>query len=157
MWTLTGFADEISPELDEQLDTIADQSIGFVELRSVWNKNVLDLTDDEVEKVGGAMSERGIGVSSIGSPIGKVPIAEDFAPHLESSAGRCTSRRYWKPRTSGSSLSSCRRGRIPPYTGMRYWYGWAPWQRRPRHAGSSSCTRTRRKSTGTSRAVAWTS
>ena len=83
MWTLTGFADEISPELDEQLDTIADQSIRFVELRSVWNKNVLDLTDDEVEKVGGAMSERGIGVSSIGSPIGKVPIAEDFAPHLE--------------------------------------------------------------------------
>ena len=46
MWTLTGFADEISPELDEQLDTIADESIRFVELRSVWNKNVLDLTDD---------------------------------------------------------------------------------------------------------------
>ena len=83
MWTLTGFADEISPELDEQLGTLADESIRFVELRSVWNKNVLDLTDDEVEKVGAAMSERGIGVSSIGSPIGKVPIVENFAPHLE--------------------------------------------------------------------------
>ena len=83
MWTLTGFADEISPELDEQLDTIADESIRFVELRSVWNKNVLDLTDDEIQKVGAAMSERSIGVSSIGSPIGKVPIAEDFAQHLE--------------------------------------------------------------------------
>jgi sugar phosphate isomerase/epimerase len=83
MWTLTGFADEISPELDEQLDTLADESIRFVELRSVWNKNVLDLTDDEIEKVGAAMSERGVGVSSIGSPIGKVPIADDFAPHLE--------------------------------------------------------------------------
>jgi sugar phosphate isomerase/epimerase len=83
MWTLTGFADEISPELDEQLDTLADESIRFVELRSVWNKNVLDLTDEEVQKVGATMSERGIGVSSIGSPIGKVPIAEDFAPHLE--------------------------------------------------------------------------
>jgi sugar phosphate isomerase/epimerase len=82
MWTLTGFADEISPELDEQLDTLADESIRFVELRSVWNKNVLDLTDDEIEKVGAAMSERGVGVSSIGSPIGKVPIADDFAPHL---------------------------------------------------------------------------
>jgi|SRR5919112_829589 sugar phosphate isomerase/epimerase len=83
MWTLTGFADEISPELDEQLDTLADESIRFVELRSVWNKNVLDLTDEEVEKVGAAMSERGIGISSVGSPIGKVPIAEDFASHLE--------------------------------------------------------------------------
>jgi sugar phosphate isomerase/epimerase len=83
MWTLTGFADEISPELDEQLDTLADESIRFVELRSVWNKNVLDLTDEEVQKVGATMSERGVGVSSIGSPIGKVAIAEDFAPHLE--------------------------------------------------------------------------
>jgi sugar phosphate isomerase/epimerase len=83
LWTLTGFADEISPELNEQLDTLAGESIRFVELRSVWNKNVLDLTDDEIEQVGAAMSERGIGVSSIGSPIGKVPIAEDFAPHLE--------------------------------------------------------------------------
>jgi len=83
MWTLTGFADEISPELDEQLDTLTDESIRFVELRSVWNKNVLDLTDDEIENVGSAMSERGVGVSSIGSPIGKIPIAEDFVPHLE--------------------------------------------------------------------------
>jgi sugar phosphate isomerase/epimerase len=83
MWTLTGFADEISPELDEQLDTLADESIRFVELRSVWNKNVLDLTGDEIEKVGAAMSERGIRISSIGSPIGKIPITEDFAPHLE--------------------------------------------------------------------------
>ena len=83
MWTLTGFADEISSKLDEQLDTIADESIRFVELRSVWNMNVIDLTDDEIQKVGAAMSERGIGISSIGSPIGKVPINEDFAPHLE--------------------------------------------------------------------------
>jgi sugar phosphate isomerase/epimerase len=82
MWTLTGFADEISPELDEQLVTLADESIHFLELRSLWNKNVLDLTDDEIQKAGAAMSERGIGVSSIGSPIGKILITEDLAPHL---------------------------------------------------------------------------
>jgi sugar phosphate isomerase/epimerase len=83
MWTLTGFADEISPELDEQLGTLTGESIRFLELRSVWDKNVLDLTDNEVRKVGTAMSERGIGVSSVGSPIGKVPINQNFAPHLE--------------------------------------------------------------------------
>jgi sugar phosphate isomerase/epimerase len=83
MWTLTGFADEISSELDEQVATLAEESIRYMELRSVWNRNVLDLTDGEVEKVEAAMSERGIGVSSIGSPIGKVPIAEDFDGHLE--------------------------------------------------------------------------
>ncbi len=82
MWTLTGFADEISPDLDEQLDTLAQESIRYMELRSVWNTNVLDLTDEELGRVKSAVSERGVGVSSIGSPIGKVPITDPFGPHL---------------------------------------------------------------------------
>jgi sugar phosphate isomerase/epimerase len=83
MWTLTGFADEISPELDEQLNTLVDESMRYMELRSVWNKNVLDLTDEELEKVKSVASERGIRTSSIGSPIGKVSITETFEPHME--------------------------------------------------------------------------
>ncbi|HEX2741992.1 MAG TPA: sugar phosphate isomerase/epimerase [Rubrobacter sp.] len=82
MWTLTGFADEISPELDEQLDTLAQESMKFMELRSVWNTNVLDLTDVELEKVRSATTGRGVGISSIGSPIGKVSITDPFGPHL---------------------------------------------------------------------------
>jgi sugar phosphate isomerase/epimerase len=83
MWTLTGFADEISPELDEQLNTLVDESMRYMELRSVWNKNVLDLTDEELEKVKSVASERGIRTSSIGSPIGKVSITEPFERHME--------------------------------------------------------------------------
>jgi sugar phosphate isomerase/epimerase len=83
VWTLTGFADEISPELDEQLHTLAQDSISYMELRSVWNTNVLDLTDDELQSVKSAAAERGIGISSIGSPIGKVAITDPFGPHLE--------------------------------------------------------------------------
>jgi sugar phosphate isomerase/epimerase len=83
VWTLTGFADEISPELDEQLDTLTQESITYMELRSVWNKNVLDLTDEELEKVASAATQRGIGISSIGSPIGKVPVTDSFGPHLQ--------------------------------------------------------------------------
>ena len=48
MWTLTAFADEISPDLDVQLSTLADESIRYLEFRGVWNKNVLDLTDSEI-------------------------------------------------------------------------------------------------------------
>ena len=83
VWTLTGFADEISPELDEQLDTLTEESISYMELRSVWNINVLELTDDELGRVKSAAAARGIGISSIGSPIGKVPISDPFGPHLE--------------------------------------------------------------------------
>jgi len=80
---LTGFADEISPELDEQLDTLAQESISYMELRSVWNTNVLDLRDDELERVKSAAAQRSIRISSIGSPIGKVPITDPFGPHLQ--------------------------------------------------------------------------
>ena len=83
MWTLTGFADEISPQLDEQLDTLEDESIRYLELRSAWNKNVLDLTDEELEEAKAIASHRGIGVSSIGSPIGKISVTDNFAPHME--------------------------------------------------------------------------
>ena len=83
MWTLTGFADEISPDLEEQLETLDAESMRFMELRSVWNKNVLDLTDRELGGIKTALSDRGIGVSSIGSPIGKIPVADPFEPHLE--------------------------------------------------------------------------
>jgi sugar phosphate isomerase/epimerase len=83
VWTLTGFADEISPELEEQLETLEQESMSFMELRSAWNTNVLDLTDDELERVKSATAERGIRISSIGSPIGKVAVTEPFGPHLE--------------------------------------------------------------------------
>jgi sugar phosphate isomerase/epimerase len=80
---LTGFADEISPDLDEQVDKLVDESISYMELRSVWNTNVLDLTDKELEKIASVATQRGIGISSIGSPIGKVPVTDPFGPHLE--------------------------------------------------------------------------
>jgi sugar phosphate isomerase/epimerase len=83
MWTLTGFADEISPELDVQLDTLAAEGMRYLELRGVWGKNVLRLSDEEVARVKAELGARGVGVSSIGSPIGKIGIADDFAPHLD--------------------------------------------------------------------------
>jgi sugar phosphate isomerase/epimerase len=83
MWTLSGFAYEISPDLDVQLATLAAEEIRHIEFRGVWNKNVLDLSDAEIATVKAALAERGVRVSSIGSPIGKIKITDDFAAHLE--------------------------------------------------------------------------
>jgi sugar phosphate isomerase/epimerase len=44
---------------------------------------VLDMTDEQVERARQTLAEAGIGVSSIGSPIGKIAITDDMAPHLD--------------------------------------------------------------------------
>jgi sugar phosphate isomerase/epimerase len=82
MWTLSGFADEISPDLDVQCRVLTDLGIRYVEFRSAWNTNVLDLDDDAVATVRDTLAAAGIGVSSIGSPIGKVGVHDDFDAHL---------------------------------------------------------------------------
>jgi sugar phosphate isomerase/epimerase len=82
MWTLSGFADEISPDLDVQCATLDDLSVGHVEFRSVWNTNVLDLDDDQLARASKTLEAHRIQTSSIGSPIGKIAIGEDLEPHL---------------------------------------------------------------------------
>src|SRR5437763_16731691 len=83
MWTLTGFADEISPGLDEQLRTLAAEEMRHLELRAVWGTNVLKLSDDELARVKTTLQRAGVRLSSIAKPIGKIQITDDFAPHLE--------------------------------------------------------------------------
>lgn len=83
MWTLTGFADEISPDLEVQVETLQAESMRYLELRGVWGKNVLKLTDDELAAIKTRLDRAGIRVSSIGSPIGKIGIRDPFGPHLQ--------------------------------------------------------------------------
>lgn len=83
MVTLTGFADEISADLDTQLDVLESESISYLELRRVWGKNILDLNEAEIKQVKKQLEERGFKVSAIASPIGKIKITDDFSAHLE--------------------------------------------------------------------------
>jgi sugar phosphate isomerase/epimerase len=82
MIRLSAFADEISPDLDEQIAVLNSEQIHFLDLRSVWNTNVLDLTDQQVARIKETLDAHGIGVAAIGSPIGKVPIDSSFDEHL---------------------------------------------------------------------------
>lgn len=83
MFILSGFADEISADLQEQLDLLTQIEVRNLELRGVWNTGVLDLSDEQVRTIKQALDARGIGVSAIGSPIGKIQIDDPFEPHLE--------------------------------------------------------------------------
>jgi sugar phosphate isomerase/epimerase len=82
MWTLSGFADEIDPDLETQCAVLDELGITHVEFRSAWGTNVLDLTDEQVEAAGKVLAAHGLAVSSIGSPIGKINIADDFDAHM---------------------------------------------------------------------------
>jgi len=82
MIRLSAFADEISPDLDEQIAVLSLEHIHFLDLRGVWNTNVLDLTDQQVARIKETLDAHAIGVAAIGSPIGKVPIDSSFDEHL---------------------------------------------------------------------------
>ena len=83
MIRLSAFADEISPDLDEQIAVLRNEGISFLDLRSVENTNVLDLTDQQLAQIKKTLDACGIGVAAIGSPIGKVAIDSSFDEHLQ--------------------------------------------------------------------------
>ncbi len=82
MWTLSGFADEIDADPVTQFRTLNELGIRFVEFRSAWGTNVLDLDDDQLAEIKRLLAQHGIGLSAVGSPIGKVGIHDDFDEHL---------------------------------------------------------------------------
>jgi hypothetical protein len=67
---LSGFADEISPDPQVQLATLAAESISHLELRSAWSVNVADFGAEQLAAFRSATGEAGVRVSAIGSPIG---------------------------------------------------------------------------------------
>jgi sugar phosphate isomerase/epimerase len=80
---LSAFADEASSDFTAQLETLKRHEIPLVEVRGVDGKNILDLTDEELDIAVEKLNAYGIGVSAVGSPIGKIGIHDDFAPHFE--------------------------------------------------------------------------
>ena len=80
---LSGFSDEIAPELDLQLAALQEWDVTHLELRAADGVNVSDFTPEKVREVKAKLEAAGISVSSIGSPLGKIGIQEDFAPRLD--------------------------------------------------------------------------
>jgi len=83
MRKISAFADEIGDDLDFQISQLKANGVGWIELRGVWGKNVLTLTEDEVREMKRRASDAGIGFSAIGSPLGKFPLDGDFEDQIE--------------------------------------------------------------------------
>jgi sugar phosphate isomerase/epimerase len=80
---LAAFADEISPDLDEQVRVCKANGVTHFELRGVYGKNVLDFDRPLRDEIKTKLTANGMGVVSIGSPIGKVAIDKPWREHFE--------------------------------------------------------------------------
>ena len=86
MWDgiqLSGFADEIDMNLSKQIEVLKKLQIDHVEMRGVNGKGLVDYSIQEAREIKKQLDESGIQLSSVGSPIGKIKITDDFAPHME--------------------------------------------------------------------------
>ena len=80
---MSGFSDEINKDVDIQFTVLNKLGIKYFEPRGINGTNVSDLTIDEAKALKEKMDKYGIEVSSIGSPIGKIKITDDFGSHKE--------------------------------------------------------------------------
>ena len=80
---LSGFADEINPQLDEQIRVLKKLGMHYVEMRGANGKGLVEYPLDEVEKIKEQLDENDIHLSSVGSPIGKIQITDDFEDHFK--------------------------------------------------------------------------
>lgn len=80
-FVFSAFADEIDASFDEQLKGLKKLGINMIELRGVDGKSFVTLTDEEVYSVKKKLEENGIGISALGTPIGKIKVDGDFEAH----------------------------------------------------------------------------
>lgn len=80
---ITGFADEAAGDIQGQIAALKRNNMGYIEVRNINGKCAIDYTEDEIKEFAKTFEEAGIKVSSVGSPIGKYNITDDFEPHFE--------------------------------------------------------------------------
>ena len=81
MIKLCAFSDEASDSVEGQITALSRNNIKLIELRSIGGVNVKDFTDEQAREYAKKLSENGIKVWSIGSPLGKIDIAENFSEY----------------------------------------------------------------------------
>ena len=88
-WIISAFADEYSRSPEKQIEALKTNGLDHLEVRFVGDKNIADMAEDEVISLKKNLDAGGISVSAIGSPIGKINLADDFEAHLEKAKRVC--------------------------------------------------------------------
>lgn len=80
---ITGFADEIAPDLVTQVASVKKLGISHIEMRGVDGDNLIFHSNEKVKEIKRYLDENGITLSALGSPLGKTGIGDAFEPHFE--------------------------------------------------------------------------
>jgi sugar phosphate isomerase/epimerase len=81
---IAGITDEFSPDLEAAVEPMARIGMTGAELRVVWGKNIMDLSDAELDRAKQILDAKGLRVISIASPMlkcvlpGAPPVDERF-------------------------------------------------------------------------------
>jgi L-ribulose-5-phosphate 3-epimerase len=68
--------DEITEELERALDFISEYSLTYCELRELWDKNIVNLSPEELTHAKQMIQKRSLHVSAIASPVFKYNLPE---------------------------------------------------------------------------------
>ena len=83
MLKLAAFADEISPDLDEQIRVCKLNGVTHFDLRGIAGKNVMDFDRPLRDQTRRKLTDNGLAVSAVASPIGKVAIDRPWSEHFD--------------------------------------------------------------------------
>lgn len=85
---LSAFADEYDHNPHTHAAFLANNGVGYIEPRFVNGENITVIAENKVKEYKKILDSYGIRVFSLGSPLGKINLADDFSAHLEM-AKRC--------------------------------------------------------------------
>ena len=86
---MSAFADEYSRDFDTQLSMLKEQGIDYLEPRFIGGTNIADFDAASAKEIKDKLDANGIGISSIGSPLGKINLAGDMEAHMEQAKRVC--------------------------------------------------------------------
>lgn len=82
-WTLSAFADEAAPTCDAQIAALQRAGLKYIDIRSIEGHNISVLPTDIAREVKTKLDDAGIKTQMLGSPLGKIDIADDIESDLQ--------------------------------------------------------------------------
>ncbi len=80
---ICAFADEACTNIDGQIEALLRNELDGLEIRGVDGTNISDISLEKAREVKNKLEAQGLYVFSIGSPIGKIGIDDEFETHLD--------------------------------------------------------------------------